>query len=74
MLFMLILLVISVLLIPVFIFIIKWLYKEWCLSKCFKSKNDDILWYFQVTLKFFLVDILVVVVDLSFIVELLRRY
>ena len=67
-------LVLGIILIPIFIWLMKFLYREWCLSRRYRAKSEDLLWYLQITLKFFLVDILVVVVDLSFIVELLRRY
>lgn len=71
--FMVVVLIITIVLVPVIIYWIRWLHRQWCLSEHDKFKSEDYRWYIEVLIRFLAVDILVLVCDLAFIIELLTK-
>ena len=71
--FMVLVLIITAILIPIFLFSIKWIYKRWCLTARDRFKKEEFIWYIEILIKLLLIDILVLVTVASFILELIRR-
>lgn len=71
--FMVIVLIITIVLVPIIIHWIRWLYKKWCLSISDKEKSDNCLFEIEILARLLFFDILILVCDLAFIIELTRR-
>lgn len=70
--FMILVLIITIILVPVCLYLIRWLYKKWCLSAQDRFKSEEFAWYIEISVKFLALDILILLCDATFIIELLR--
>jgi hypothetical protein len=71
--FLIAVLIITTIIIPVLLVILRVLYKKWCLAVKDKKKSEELLWSMELVLRALMLDLLVLIWILMFVIELGRR-